>query len=139
MTDQFDNNEPDVIDELVKQFRKNIFGWNKHRKGLAAFILPVCGALILLIVAGTSFYTVEPEEEAVIIRFGRYISTEPPGLHFKLPLGMDKVIKVPTKRVLQQEFGFRLQEQGYARKSTYNQESLTLTGDLNVADVEWIV
>ncbi len=102
-------------------------------------VFPIIGALILLVGAGSSFYTVEPEEEAVIIRFGRYVSTEPSGLHFKLPFGIDTVIKVPTKRVLQQEFGFRLVEKGFSGKTTYNQESLTLTGDLNVADVEWIV
>ena len=138
MADTFDNNEPDIIGDLVRQFRKSSFGQGRHPKGLAV-VFTIIGALILLVAAGTSFYTVEPEEEAVIIRFGRYVSTEPPGLHFKLPFGMDKVIKVPTKRVLQQEFGFRLQEQGFSGKTTYNQESLTLTGDLNVADVEWIV
>ncbi|MBU4200494.1 MAG: FtsH protease activity modulator HflK [Verrucomicrobia bacterium] len=138
MADSFDINEPDIFGDLVRQFRKSGFGQGRHPKGLAV-VFPIIGALILLVAAGTSFYTVEPEEEAVIIRFGRYVSTEPPGLHFKLPFGMDKVIKVPTKRVLQQEFGFRVQEQGFSGKSTYNQESLTLTGDLNVADVEWIV
>lgn len=103
------------------------------------FILP----LILLIPAAvTSFYTVQPDEEAVVLRFGKYLKTTQPGLHFKLPLGMDRSIKVKTKLILQQEFGFRTNSVSGKRTSYasngYNGESLMLTGDLNVADVEWI-
>ena len=54
-----------------------------------------------------SFYTVDPDEEAVVIRFGKYVGTNGPGLHFKVPFGVDEVILVKIKRVLQQEFGFR--------------------------------
>jgi len=65
--------------------------------------------IILFLVIGTytSFYTVEPDEEAVVIRLGKFTGTNTPGLHFKIPLGVDEVIKVKTKRVLQEEFGFR--------------------------------
>jgi modulator of FtsH protease HflK len=91
----------------------------------------------------TSVYTVEPSEEAVILRFGRFVSTQPPGLHFKLPFGLDQAIKVKTKIILQEEFGFRSQGQVGSRTDYSTQdvmeESLTLTGDLNVANVEWIV
>lgn len=92
----------------------------------------------------TSFYTVEPDEEAVVIRFGKFTTTNPPGLHFKIPLGVEEVIKVKTKRVLQEEFGFRTTSTN-SRVTTYRAgndldvESLMLTGDLNVADVEWAV
>ena len=101
------------------------------------------GAIILLFGLLGSFYTVEPEEEAVVVRFGKYESTNPPGLHFKMPFGMDKVFKVKTKRILKEEFGFRTQSDS-GRRSTYSEtsfdeESLMLTGDLNVADVEWVV
>jgi membrane protease subunit HflK len=112
------------------------------RKG-AKFVVPL---IILLFVIGavrTSFYTVDPDEEAVIIRFGKYVGTSQPGLHFKLPLGVDSVIKVKTKRVLQQEFGFRTRNSS-GRRTVYDNknldvESLMLTGDLNVGDVEWVV
>ena len=101
-------------------------------------IIIVAGAIVLF----SSVYTVEPSEEAVILRFGRYISTEPPGLHFKLPF-MDEAIKVKTKVILQEEFGFRSAIRG-ERVDDYTNEALreeylTLTGDLNVGAVEWIV
>lgn len=103
------------------------------------------GALILLALVGvfTSFYTVDVSEEAVVTRFERYHATTPPGLHFKLPFGIDRVTKVPSKVLLQEEFGFRSTGQSATRseysKTAFDEESLMLTGDLNVADVEWIV
>jgi membrane protease subunit HflK len=43
---------------------------------------------------------------AVVHRFGKYLKVVPPGLHFKLPLGVDAATIVPVKRQLKQEFGF---------------------------------
>jgi membrane protease subunit HflK len=115
---------------------------NDLRNG-AKYLGPIVVLLLIVIGAFTSFYTVEPDEEAVVIRFGKYLNTNPPGLHFKIPMGVDQVIKVKTKRVLQAEFGFRT-ENTNSRRTTYSSrnykaESLMLTGDLNVADVEWAV
>lgn len=102
--------------------------------------LALPAAALLLVLAGfSSIYTVEPSEEAVILRLGRYAGTESPGLHFKLPF-IDRVVKVKTKVILQEEFGFRsvgMDER--TEEGALQEESLTLTGDLNVATVEWIV
>lgn len=112
------------------------------KKG-SKLLIPILSILFVIGAVRTSFYTVEPGEEAVIIRFGKYLGTSQPGLHFKLPLGIDTVTLVKTKRVLQQEFGFRTRSSS-GRITTYDNkdldiESLMLTGDLNVADVEWVV
>jgi modulator of FtsH protease HflK len=106
------------------------------------FIFLVVGGFILIFGLYSSFYTIEPDEEGVVLRFGRYYETTEPGLHFKLPFGIDEKIKVKTKLILQEEFGFRTKGSDGTR-TTYNNkglsgESLMLTGDLNVADVEWI-
>lgn len=82
----------------------------------------------------TTFYTVQPEEEAVVIRFGRFVTTTGPGLHFKFPFGIDSVTKVKTTKVHQSEFGYRQLNDGSYRD--LQEESLMLTGDLNVADVQ---
>lgn len=89
------------------------------------------------------YYTVQPEERAVVKRFGAVISTSDPGLHFKIPFGIDTVQIIPTERVLKQEFGFRT-EGSDRGATTYSErdfpdESLMLSGDLNVIDVEWVV
>ncbi|MBH47053.1 MAG: FtsH protease activity modulator HflK [Halobacteriovorax sp.] len=105
-------------------------------------LLPLVLIFILIPVVSSSFYTVQPDEEAVVLRFGKYTETTTPGLHFKLPFGIDTAIKVKTKLVLQEEFGFRTTSTGGKRtsysNSSFDGESLMLTGDLNVADVEWI-
>jgi len=65
--------------------------------------------VVLLVAWGTltSFYTVQPEGEAVVKRFGKVVAIKQPGLHFKLPFGIDTQTFVPTARVLKEEFGFR--------------------------------
>ena len=98
--------------------------------------------VLLVIVLFSAFFTVNPEEVGVILRFGKYVRTVNPGLNFKLPLGIETVYKVPVERQLKLEFGFRTREPGlrtqYSRGG-YKQESLMLTGDLNASQVEWIV
>ncbi len=129
-------NEIDKFIEAVSAKLGQGFDARKTIVSLAAVAFLGIGAI-------TSIYTVEPSEEAVILRFGRYISTQPPGLHFKMPFGLERAIKVKTKVILQQEFGFRTKGQIGSRTDYTTQdvmeESLTLTGDLNVANVEWIV
>ena len=99
--------------------------------------------LIIIIVLGYSlWFTVSPEEVGVILRFGKFNRTANPGLNFKLPLGIEEAYKVPVERQLKLEFGFRTSSPGvrtrYAARK-YQDESLMLTGDLNAAEVEWIV
>ncbi len=107
---------------------------------IVAVVLAIWGAYTL-------FYTVQPEEKAVVKRFGSVIGTYDPGLHFKLPFGIDRVQHVTTERVLKEEFGFRTADSrrtASGDRTRYDQrdfpeESLMLTGDLNVIDVEWVV
>ena len=100
-------------------------------------------ALLLVWAVFSSFYTVQPEERAVVKRFGAVIATSDPGLHFKLPFGIDSVQLVKTERVLKQEFGFRTLTNDGSRSSysaeDHPDESLMLSGDLNIIDVEWVV
>ena len=110
--------------------------WGLIRGGLAA--------LFLLIVAWSSYYQIEPAEVGAVQRFGRLVRITQPGPHFKIPLGIETVTRVPVQRQLKMEFGFRTIEAAtrtsYASPSAETKgESLMLTGDLNVAVVEWIV
>lgn len=115
---------------------------NKIREGIvpAKLFLAGVGAVLALLMALSAFYTVDPEEKAVVLRFGRYVSTEGPGLHFRLPFGVDQVVKIPTERILHENFGFRVEgDRNSQGTDAAEDESLMLTGDLNVANVEWIV
>ncbi len=98
--------------------------------------------ILLLVFLFSLWFTVAPEEVGVVLRFGKYTRTVNPGLNFKLPFGIEKVYKVPVERQLKLEFGFRSTTPGVRTQysdSGYLEESLMLTGDLNAAQVEWIV
>src|SRR6187402_3301134 len=70
-------------------------------------LIAVIGALIVVLIIGwTSYYTVPAESEGVVLRFGKFLKTVEPGLHFKIPLGVDEVTVLPTRRQLKLEFGF---------------------------------
>lgn len=99
--------------------------------------------LILLVLIGvwTSFFTIPAESEGIVLRFGEYIKKVPPGLHSKLPFGIDSIIAVPTQRQQKLEFGFSTPgstnpDQAGAEPA---KEKSMVTGDLNSALVEWIV
>lgn len=112
--------------------------------GLASIlpkVLAVVGILLLFNIVTGSFYTIEPGERGVILRLGKFLTLTNPGLNFKIPL-VDSLIKVDVETVRKQEFGFRTVTPGQKtvyEKSGYGGESLVLTGDKNVIDVEWIV
>ena len=105
--------------------------------------------LLILILAGltawTSFYTVPSDSVAVLQRFGKYLDEVPPGLHFKLPLGIDMATIVPVKRQLKQEFGFTTPgatdpyQSPRGGDKEIQLETQMVTGDLNAALVEWVV
>jgi membrane protease subunit HflK len=100
----------------------------------------VIGGIVLIIFLWTSFYIVNQTEEAVVTRFGRFYAVKEPGLQWQLPLGIDRHYLVNVKNVQTEQFGFRTLSSGVS--STYtNQanESIMLTGDLNIIDVEWII
>ena len=104
--------------------------------------LIVVAVFILILLAG-SIYQISLEEIGVILRFGKFVRTTDPGLHLKFPLGIEKLIKVPVQRQLKMEFGFRTTRPGirteYRVTTESIREAVMLTGDLNVAVVEWIV
>jgi len=110
-------------------------------RGSALLILGAAAALFVVV---TGYYQVEPDEVAVVQRFGKFVRTTEPGPHLKVPFGVERIAKVPIKRQLKMEFGFRTARA--AAQTTYAAptketiaESQMLTGDLNVAVVEWIV
>ena len=117
------------------ELRRLIPSGSQWRSGVV-----LVGALFLAVILWNLWFTVEPEEVGVVFRFGRYVREAPPGLNFKLPDPVESVIKVPVQRQLKEEFGYRTQLAGAQTRYTSNNfqnESLMLTGDLNVAVVEW--
>ncbi len=104
-------------------------------------VLRIAAILAAVAFFATTWFTIDPEEAGLVMRFGRFVRQVPSGLHLKLPYPLETVVKVPVERQLKEEFGFRTADVSGTR-TTYSAEdlsaeSLMLTGDLNVAVVEW--
>jgi membrane protease subunit HflK len=112
-----------------KRFRGGVLKW---------IVIGILGLIFLF----TTIFTIGPEEVGVVLRFGKFHRSMDPGLNFKLPFGIETVYKVPIERQLKLEFGFRTDRANdgtqYSTRD-FQDESLMLTGDLNAAQVEWIV
>lgn len=110
--------------------------------GIAKNWQVIAGSVLLLISLWLAIFQVKTEEVGVITRFGKYNRQVEPGLNFKIPF-MEEVYKVPVERQQKLEFGFRTEEAGidtqYATSDITRDESLMLTGDLNLAEVQWVV
>jgi modulator of FtsH protease HflK len=121
--------------DINDQIKYYTYLYRKHGRRL------LLGFAILLLLL-TSIKTIGPEEEGVVTLFGKFNRTLQPGLNFILPFGIERLQKIPVQRQLKAEFGFRTTSAGerssYAKKG-FTDESLMLTGDLNLADVEWVV
>lgn len=104
------------------------------KAGGMVFLIAI--VLAVITIGAKSMYTVEPNEKAVVMRFGRYVSTAEPGLHFCIPF-VDKVITADMQeRTIRMPFGLSHDRpMGNANED----EVLMLTGDLNAAAVEWTV
>src|SRR5262245_26719972 len=114
-------------------------GWQRR---LPALIVPGVLLLVALILLLTTWFQLDSNAVGVVTRFGRLNRIVEPGLHWKAPLGIESVTSVATRHVHKMEFGFRTSSVGERTRydtRDYPEESLMLTGDLNAAEVEWIV
>ncbi len=131
---------PDFDPEQLRRVARE--GWNRLRNSRRV-VFAVLSIVVAIATLVSSYYQVEPDEVGMVTRFGRFVRSTGPGPHGKLPFGIEKVQKVPVERQLKQEFGFRTVvaaiESSFRKDEKTAAESLMLTGDLNVATVEWIV
>ncbi len=129
------------IEDLLRQGKQRIGGMIPG--GPPSIKRYAIAGVIALIAAGvwTSYYTVPSDSVSVVQRFGKYVAEVPPGLHFKIPLGIDISTLVPVKRQLKQEFGFTTPgaSDPYQSPTDGKRETEMVTGDLNAALVEWVV
>jgi len=126
-----------VPDHRPPEFNVNIN--MRSAIGIVFFLIIV---FVVALFALTSYYTVAADSQGVVLRFGKYLKTVEPGLHFKLPFGVDTVTILPTRRQLKLEFGFTTP--GYLTNPIQGsqdpmEEKSMVTGDLNAALVEWVV
>ena len=123
------------------QYLREFEAWRGRAMRSGKGLIGIAAGVVVLVLAMTSLYQVQPEEVGVVVRLGKYVRTTEPGLRMKMPFA-EQVYKIPVQRQLKEEFGFRTTD--VAVRSTFDNvdfdaEAMMLTGDLNVAVVEWIV
>ena len=127
-----------MTNEQFKRLKEAIKNFKKWKLFKIIFLL-----ISIIIGVSTLFYTITSESVGVVMRFGEYSSTTDPGLHLKVPFFIDQVEEVPVRRQLKQEFGFGPADATYIYQycniNTQQAEKSMVTGDSNVALVEWVV
>lgn len=121
---------PDI--DFEEKFR-NVGSWlNRWPIFLAIALL-----LAFLLLLPSIVYQIDRDEQGIVLRYGKFVRQEAPGLHWKLPYPLEDLFIVNTQRVFKESFGYR--EETAGRGPSLENESLILTADLGVARVEWDV
>jgi len=136
------NRRPPNIDDLAGQFQdslKKMFPGKKIPGGNKPILL--FGIIILGIWLASGFYRVLPDEQGVVLRFGKYVNQTQPGLHYHLPFPIEKVLTPKVTKVNRIDVGYRsASDTGRATSvSDVPEESLMLTGDENIVDIDYSV
>ena len=124
--------QPADLDNVIRGFKDKFGGGSGGKGGKApGFPKGIAFLVVAALTAYLSIFTVQADEQAVILRFGEYKRTVDPGLHFKAPLIERKIVRSVTS---QQETKI-----GISGNRDIPSESLMLTGDQNIVDVDFTV
>ena len=133
--------QPPDFEEMLRKGQDRIKRFIPGGIGSGRGILfAVLGFFVLWLVLGGIFYRVQPDEQGVVLRFGEWVNTTPPGLHFKLPAPIESVVTPKVTRVNRILVG--VQGSDLAGRTTGRdipEESLMLTGDENIVDIDFTV
>lgn len=124
---------PPTADDVLRALRRN----------MPMIVLVAVGLLVALVLL-TVFYRVDASDQGVVLRFGKHVRTTEPGLHTKMPWPIERVYNVPVRRIQTLEFGFETEEPGRVTAFVptgpeHLDVSEMLSGDLNLANVKWVV
>ena len=100
-------------------------------------LIAAVAVVLALVIGGTCFYTVDDKQQAVVTTFGKVTDITDPGLHFKLPLGIQQVHKVDVNVYQKIELGYTTGPKGNEAFKT--DESTMITGDYNIVNVDFFV
>jgi len=134
--------EPPNIDDVIKNIQKTINKFSGGGKANGG--KPILFGLTILIIlwALSGLYRVLPDEQGVVLRFGKFVKTTQPGLNYHLPLPFERAITPKVTKVNRIDVGFRpASDSGRSSSGVGNvpEESLMLTGDENIVDINYSV
>lgn len=122
-------------DDIIDIGRKKLLNYGKYLPWIIFGLIAIAGLR-------GAVYSIGPDEVGVMQRFGKYTGLSTPGLHAKIPFGIDKVTPIKVEKIFKEEFGVSSAGSELNQKRFYSsdlEQSLMLTGDLNILDVRWIV
>ena len=132
--------DPPSLDDVIKNFQKTI---NKFSGGKSGGSRPIIIGLIIiaLLYVASGLYRVLPDEQGVVLRFGKYVNTTQPGLHYHFPTPFERVLTPKVTKVNRVDVGFRPASDTGRSSGVGNvpEESLMLTGDENIVDINYSV
>ena len=132
--------DPPNLDEVIRNFQKKI---NKFSGGKSGGSKPIIIGLLILLVLyiASGLYRVLPDEQGVVLRFGKFVNTTQPGLHYHFPLPFERVLTPKVTKVNRVDVGFRPASDTGRSSGVGNvpEESLMLTGDENIVDINYSV
>ena len=132
---------PPNIDELVKKIQDTINRFLPGGKGSGKSM--ILGLVILAIIwAASGLYRVLPDEQGVVLRFGKFVSTTQPGLNYHFPYPIESVLTPKVTKVNRMDIGFRSErDSGFGSSGVADvpEESLMLTGDENIVNIDFSV
>ncbi|MEO5367776.1 MAG: FtsH protease activity modulator HflK [Magnetococcus sp. WYHC-3] len=120
---------PPDLDKMFEMARRKVEGKLPGRR-----LWGVLGLLAFVLWMATGIYVVGPDEQGVVVRFGRFVDTTGPGPHFHLPFPIEAVYKPKVTAVQRIEIGYRSRERSVS--VDVSAESLMLTGDENIIDID---
>ena len=133
---------PPNLDEILKKLQNTI---NKILPGKSGGAKPVILAVVIigLLWVGSGLYRVLPDEQGVVLRFGKFVKTTQPGLNYHLPFPVESVLTPKVTKVNRMDIGFRSErESGFSTGggvADVPEESLMLTGDENIVNIDFSV
>ena len=133
--------DPPNLDDIIKNVQKTINKFSGGKSGGSKpFILGLLALVILYFASG--LYRVLPDEQGVVLRFGKFVNMTQPGLHYHLPMPFERVLTPKVTKVNRVDVGFRpASDSGRSSSGVGNvpEESLMLTGDENIVDINYSV
>jgi len=133
---------PPDIEEIIKKIQSKINKFMPGKSGNGKSI--IFGLVILgLIWLSSGLYRVLPDEQGVVLRFGKFVNTTQPGLNYHLPMPIESVITPKVTKVNRIDIGFRSErDSGFTSGggvADVSEESLMLTGDENIVNIDFSV
>jgi membrane protease subunit HflK len=130
--------QPPNLEDLLRRgqdrFKEIIPGGGWGKRGILLAVLVIVGLWLF-----TGFYRVEPNELGIVTRFGKWVETTQPGLHYHLPVPIESVETPSVTTQNRVDVGLPSTDVGRPVRRESADESLILTGDENIADVAFSV